>query len=418
MKTPLTVGSLCSGIGGLDLGFERAGFKIKWQCEIDQWCSSKLKILYPGVHIHDDIKTLPSPDLADWTVDCIIGGIPCQPHSCAGKRQGANDERNLWPEYKRIIGLLRPRFAVLENVAGFLNSDGGRFFGGVLADLAELGYDAEWSCLRASDFGFPHRRKRVFVVAYSQSAGWDAPRECIIKSGSNEAPHPCGKQLADASGERVRPVGGMFREEEIKEPRQASKREWNGEHLGGGSAPLAQPAGRGFGIGGESSGGGGFIDGGQQALDNAPGPRHEQAGGGPVLPSQRGGECLSGDGRGLVADPIGPDEPGREPAGRETTGGRAYDQPGGSGGFLANPGGRQYAGSERLQGICEGGPAARAIGRSGGTEIPHAPPGPADADGWRYVLERWPWLAPAVEPQIRRVADEFSDWMDRGIDAI
>jgi DNA (cytosine-5)-methyltransferase 1 len=158
----MTVGSLFSGIGGFDLGFERAGFAITWQVEIDPFCRAVLAKHWPSVRRYDDVRTVGS-DLR--AVDVICGGFPCQPHSVAGRRQGSTDERDLWGEFARIIREVRPRWVVAENVPGLLSSESGRFFGRVLRDLAESGYDAEWDCISATDIGAPHRRGRVWIVA-------------------------------------------------------------------------------------------------------------------------------------------------------------------------------------------------------------------------------------------------------------
>jgi len=169
----LSVGSLFAGIGGFDLGFERAGFEIRWQVEIDPFCRAVLAKHWPGVRRYDDVRTV-NGDLEP--VDVICGGFPCQPHSLAGARGGAADERDLWPEFSRLIRELEPRWVVAENVPGLLSSDAGRFFGTVLGDLAACGYDAEWDCLPASAFGAPHRRDRVWIVAYPARAGWGTRR--------------------------------------------------------------------------------------------------------------------------------------------------------------------------------------------------------------------------------------------------
>jgi DNA (cytosine-5)-methyltransferase 1 len=102
-----------------------------------------------------------------YTIDIISGGFPCQPHSVAGKRKGSLDERNLWPEFRRIIGEIKPRWVVAENVPGLFSSDAGRFFGEVLADLAALGYSTGWCTYGAVDVGALHRRNRVFIVAHA-----------------------------------------------------------------------------------------------------------------------------------------------------------------------------------------------------------------------------------------------------------
>lgn len=157
----LTVGSLFSGIGGLDLGFERAGFNIVWQCERDPFCRAVLAKHWPGIPCLEDVHDVSAESVPG--INILIGGFPCQPVSCAGKRKGAGDERWLWPEFRRCIEGLRPSFVVTENVPG-LRTAGLRI---VLSDLAALGFDAEWSCLSACSMGAPHTRNRLFVVAYA-----------------------------------------------------------------------------------------------------------------------------------------------------------------------------------------------------------------------------------------------------------
>src|SRR3989304_1651480 len=107
--------------------------------------------------------------LAEYKVDLICGGFTCQPFSVARKRKGTADKRWLWPEFHRIVRLLRPEYVLLENVPGILASWGG--MGEILRDLAQSGYDAEWDCIPASDFGAPHLRYRVFIVAYNKCLG-------------------------------------------------------------------------------------------------------------------------------------------------------------------------------------------------------------------------------------------------------
>ena len=156
----LTVGSLFSGIGGLDLGLERAGHKVIWQSEIDPFASKVLEKHWPGVPNYGDIKQI------DWATvkrpDIICGGYPCQPFSLAGQRKGTNDPRHLWPWVRTAISELRPRFAILENVRGHLTMGGLQ----VIGELAEIGYDAEWRVVSAAGLGAPHRRERLIIVAY------------------------------------------------------------------------------------------------------------------------------------------------------------------------------------------------------------------------------------------------------------
>jgi len=162
----MTFGSLFAGIGGFDLGFERAGMRCEWQVEIDPFCNRVLAKHWPNVRRWDDVRTFP-PE-GEWNVDVICGGFPCQDISNAGLRAGLAGERSgLWFEYARIIRELRPRFVVVENVAALLV----RGIGTVLGDLAAIGFDAEWDVIPACAFGAPHSRERVFLLAYSNEVG-------------------------------------------------------------------------------------------------------------------------------------------------------------------------------------------------------------------------------------------------------
>ena len=165
----MRVGSLFAGVGGFDLGLERAGMRIVWQVEIDEFARAVLARHWPDVPKYGDVRELTGDELDQ--VDLICGGWPCQPFSYAGKRRGSADERDLWPEFIRIIRRLRPRWVVGENVPGVLTADSGRYFGRILRDLAESGYDAAWRVLRAADLGAPHLRERLFLVAHAGRGG-------------------------------------------------------------------------------------------------------------------------------------------------------------------------------------------------------------------------------------------------------
>ena len=169
--TKLRVLSLFAGIGGFDLGLERTGgFSTVAFCEIDPFCQKVLNKHWPKVPIYDDVRTLTAERLAadGIAVDVICGGFPCQDISTAGKGAGIAGERSgLWKEYARLIGELRPQFAIMENVSALL----GRGLGVVLGDLAEIGFDAEWDCISAANIGAPHNRDRVWIVAYPASNG-------------------------------------------------------------------------------------------------------------------------------------------------------------------------------------------------------------------------------------------------------
>ena len=166
MSKQFTMGSLFAGIGGFDLGFERAGFRTEWQVEIDPYCQRVLKKHFPHAERFGDIRECGKHNLK--SVDVICGGFPCQDISNAGKRAGIEGERSgLWSEYARIIRELRPRYVLVENVAALL----GRGMGVVLGDLAEIGYDAEWEIISAADVGAPHLRERVWILAHAGHAG-------------------------------------------------------------------------------------------------------------------------------------------------------------------------------------------------------------------------------------------------------
>ena len=162
----MTLGSLFSGIGGLDLGLERAGMRVVWQVENNPFCRKVLAKHWPDVPCYEDVKTLTGEELEP--VDVICGGFPCQPVSVAGTQKGTDDERWLWPEFNRLIRILRPRYAILENVPGLFTVQHGQIFGDILRDLAEGGYDAEWDRLPAASVGAPHLRQRVFIIATRQ----------------------------------------------------------------------------------------------------------------------------------------------------------------------------------------------------------------------------------------------------------
>jgi DNA (cytosine-5)-methyltransferase 1 len=195
---PLTFGSLFSGIGGFDLGFQRAGMVCRWQVEIDAACRQVLARHWPDVPRYEDVKNVGDGTLAP--VDVICGGFPCQDVSVAGKRAGLAGERSgLWFEFHRILGELHPRWAVIENVPGLLSSNGGRDFAAIVSGLVELGYRVAWRVLDAQYFGVAQRRRRVFLVA---SLGTGSAAQVLFESeGGGWHPAP-----SRASGARVAPT--------------------------------------------------------------------------------------------------------------------------------------------------------------------------------------------------------------------
>ena len=158
----MNVLDLFSGIGGFSLGLERAGMKTVAFCEVDKKCQQVLKKHWPGVPIFDDVSNLKGEDIEE-TVDVICGGFPCQDISLAGKGAGLEGKRSgLWSEFKRLIEEIKPRYAIIENVSALRS----RGLDQVLREISEIGYDAEWHCITAASIGAPHRRDRIWIVAY------------------------------------------------------------------------------------------------------------------------------------------------------------------------------------------------------------------------------------------------------------
>lgn len=183
----MKIGSLFSGYGGLDIAVSNVtGAEVAWHCEWEDAPSAILEKNFPGVPNFKDVSKV------DWTqvepVDILTGGFPCQDLSLAGKRAGLKEgtRSGLWSEFYKAITTLRPRLVVIENVRGILSAKAHaevehcswcmgedwngesamRALGTVLADLADIGYDAKWTGLRAADAGAPHNRFRVFIIAY------------------------------------------------------------------------------------------------------------------------------------------------------------------------------------------------------------------------------------------------------------
>jgi DNA (cytosine-5)-methyltransferase 1 len=153
--------SLFSGVGGFELGFERAGIRTILQAESDPQCRAVLERRFPEIPRLKDVRDVGHP----LGVDLVYGGFPCQDVSLAGRRRGLSGARSsLWFEFERVLRDLRPRWCVVENVPGLLSSHRGRDFATILLALDELGYGVAWRTLDARWFGVAQRRKRVFLV--------------------------------------------------------------------------------------------------------------------------------------------------------------------------------------------------------------------------------------------------------------
>ena len=209
MNDRLTVGSLFSGVGGIDLGLERAGMRTKWFVEWDAHCQNILRRHWTGLPVAGDITAV------DWSavepVDVLAGGFPCQPVSIAGNRGAQADDRWLWPEFTRAIRVLRPRYVFVENVRNLLAVNSGSAFGEVLGDLASLGFDAEWDCIPAVAVGANHERDRLWLVAYANgnAAGGGTGELQGGQSSHREPPQllsdPRGGSRASEAGDHRRP---------------------------------------------------------------------------------------------------------------------------------------------------------------------------------------------------------------------
>jgi DNA (cytosine-5)-methyltransferase 1 len=169
-ESVLTHFSLFTGIGGIDLSAEWAGFTTVGQVEWADYPTKVLEKHWPNVPRWRDVRDVTAESVRNrgiGEITLLSGGFPCQPHSVAGKRKASADDRDLWPEYRRIISEVRPKWVLAENVPGLLSSEDGRFFRGILRDLSQLGFNVGWCTYPACWVGAVHRRERIFVIAYS-----------------------------------------------------------------------------------------------------------------------------------------------------------------------------------------------------------------------------------------------------------
>ncbi len=394
--------SLCSGIGGLDLGLGLARWcRTVCYVERDSFAASVLVARMEEAEldrapIWNDLRSF---DGRAWrgAVDLVVGGYPCQPFSAAGKRQGANDERHLWPEIRRILEEVAPPLAFFENVRGHLSLG----FADVLGDLAALGFDAEWGVLAASDVGAPHKRERLFVLAHRHGGGREklkllCGRESVSGDGRADLADAAGvgrRSPRGASGDGRRIAGDEgsgVADASLGEARRSRiGRTPSDDHLALAHPddPQRRPS--------ESSG---DIGHGHDA------GRDQEAGGSPG-----NGAALADSGlrRRVVAERIGDEAESASSAAGESLG---------------------DADLTRTNARAEGGGSRRAA-RESGCDMEHAdgsrrassvprrtledgsqpfPPGPRDGDGWREWIERG-----GPQPVLRRGADGPSAFVDR-----
>ena len=179
---PLVHGSLFSGIGGFDLAAEWAGWQNAFHCEWNEFGQKILKHYWPNAISYGDI-TKTDFTIHRGTIDVLTGGFPCQPYSLAGKRKGKEDERHLWPEMLRVIREISPTYIVGENVYGLVNWNGGLVFHEVQTDLENEGYEVQPVILPACSINAPHKRERIWFVAYSSN------KRCNNRSNNRKERH-------------------------------------------------------------------------------------------------------------------------------------------------------------------------------------------------------------------------------------
>jgi DNA-cytosine methyltransferase len=196
---------LFSGMGGFALAVMMLGHETIGFCDNDKASQELVGLRWPGVPLHDDIRTLTGAIVDSWGgCDLITGGFPCQPFSVAGSRRGAEDDRSLWPEMARVIDECRPRYVLAENVAGIVSMELDR----VLSDLEALGYSARPAIVPAVSVDAKHRRDRVWIMAYADGVGIEGIGERIHRGdqGARGDDHalPSGEHVAHTTGKRLR----------------------------------------------------------------------------------------------------------------------------------------------------------------------------------------------------------------------
>jgi len=212
----MKIGSLCTGYGGLDMAVEAYfNAEMVWCAENDKYASQLIQARFNKPNL-GDIKQIKWDEVEP--IDILTAGYPCQPFSHAGFRKGLDDERHIWPFIKEAISHLRPSYVILENVRGHLSLG----FSAVLADLAQIGYDAKWKIVRASDVGAPHQRARLFIIAYASSEGLQRPWHTSddITDGITSNPNSDARQKSRRANRKVPTEGaGLQRRENVRQAR-------------------------------------------------------------------------------------------------------------------------------------------------------------------------------------------------------
>lgn len=237
INTEYKVASFFAGIGGFDLGLERSGMSVIFQCEINSFCRTVLEKNWPSLPLHDDIGTLLASDIPESNVWC--GGFPCQDLSLAnqGKRKGLSGNRSgLFFTYAELIRQRKPDWIIIENVPGLLNSNDGEDFRIVIETLDELGYGLSWRIFDAKYFGTPQRRRRVYIVG---SLGDMRSARVLFDADTNSISHN------ESGGTESVDTGRL--DESI-----STSSVYSIQHAGIGRKPTAGPQGKGFRADGET----------------------------------------------------------------------------------------------------------------------------------------------------------------------
>lgn len=344
----------------------RTAYYVEWESYAQACLLARMEeaSLEPAPIWGDSLESFPADQFADRT-DWISAGFPCQPHSLAGRRKGVEDERWIWETIAQIIRRVRPRFVFLENVRGLLSSSAGTSFGKVLRDLAKIGFDVEWTVLRASDVGAAHQRARLFIMAHR-------PGKRFGKARVNHGEQPSGTGgsgavLADGQGNRWE----QRRTESNRIERRPDAPQHGGEMADACSRLFSQPGRRTQRRDGVGSAG--------SALGDANGEREQQS----------------------------------HDANRTEPRRNAWDRPCRASGGMADPGG---TGCERceFQGSCDHqrhwADASRSVAELCGSCL--FAPGP-NSDLWRDILTASPHLAPAVESNVCMLVDGMALVVDK-----
>jgi DNA (cytosine-5)-methyltransferase 1 len=225
----MTHGSLFSGIGGFDLAAEWMGWENKFHCEWNEFGQKVLKYYWPESELFTDITKSDFTKYANQ-IDVLTGGFPCQPYSMAGKRLGKEDDRHLWPEMLRVIREVKPSWVIGENVLGLVNWNGGLVFHEVQTDLEAQGYEVFPYVLPAASVNAPHKRDRVWFVAYSDNKGGSARFRKVQKengeiSERNNNAESCDTSFRNASNSKNVDVMRFKENNSYRESVNSCKRE-------------------------------------------------------------------------------------------------------------------------------------------------------------------------------------------------